>query len=375
MARRNSPPEHIRQQAGRIYETHGTQAARDWLFTQGYEYTVAAAQKMLQREGFSAVAVQDLWTPEEIIFLKEHYPDPGVSRDQLVERLGRSWHAIRLQASNLRLRRGITPSPMPLALGLIPRFDFGHAPVLVLADVHVPYQDEVWLDRVVALARAWGVRRAILAGDFYDMHELSTFEARRGHTLEQEIDVGGEVLRDLLATMEHIDYFLGNHEDRMGRQMRWKRSVRELVENELLPYDVRPHVTVHDSFTAIVNGDWWLEHPKYHGANTAVKLATRRAMNVAIAHLHRSSIQRDPSGRFYAVRIGASANHDLMPYCTRITHDLGEAMHQGALILKRGEHGRTRPYLLEPEMDLEAMQRMYGPKRRVVIPEPAHEAA
>lgn len=382
MTARLSPPPHIRQQAGRIFEKEGGQAAWEYYVSQGFPYrNKEAVTRALNRDGYNSAAALGFWTSEENLFLQEHYPDPFVPHRVFVERLKRNWKVISNHASqSLGLRRGVTPSPLPRASALVPRFDFGHAPVLVLADVHVPYQDAAWLDRVIALARAWSVKRTILAGDFYDFHELSNFEVRSGHTLDQELAAGADVLRDLLGSMEHIDYFLGNHEARAGKVMKWKYSLRDLVQNECIPYELRPHVTVHDSYRAYVNADrdgphWMLEHPKYHGKEVASKLAVRWNVNVAVAHLHHSSITHEPSGRHYGVRIGASCDHDLMPYTCLITHDMGEAMTQGALILKRGENGRTRPYLLEPEMDLEAMQRMYGARKRVHIAVQPDQAA
>lgn len=51
--------------------------------------------------------------------------------------------------------------------------------VLVLSDLHVPYQDMKWIREQLSIAKEWGVRLVVLAGDIQDEGKFSSFEKSR----------------------------------------------------------------------------------------------------------------------------------------------------------------------------------------------------
>lgn len=99
----------------------------------------------------------------------------------------------------------------------------GPARVLILPDVHVPYQDNEALELALAYGKKWKPTHVLLNGDFLDCYAASSFV-----TNPKERDMAGE-LRAANEALEHlreqfgkrvpIIWKLGNHEERWDRYL------------------------------------------------------------------------------------------------------------------------------------------------------------
>lgn len=344
-----------------VYRTRGAQAATEFIRSYGIDIDIGSVRSRMKYRGIRAGHSQHYrpWSIDEVAYLNSTYADPAVPVSTILAKLDRPYEAIKDKARTLGLtRRNFAPG------SIVPRVTIPHLevtrPLLVLADIHVPFQNHEWIDDIIELATTWGATDVLLAGDAIDAASVSKFEKRPSTpSIPDEIREWGRFEEYLLTHFRQVHWILGNHEARLGKSMDWAIPVSELVAGQFVKD--RGRVRVYDSYAVQVNTDWRIEHPKSHGRMAAVNLTITHHMNVAIAHTHHADVQRDPSGKYHAIRIGAAADHTRMDYCTRITHGK-DAMTNGALILvPRGEDDSLHAYNLEPGNDLTRLARLYGP--------------
>lgn len=379
-------PDLMWQKAVEEYKLYGPAAAVGYLRDHNIYITKDALKARMKAQGIKSGGVwgenvpgPNFWTPEEVEILLSLWLDPTCpSKSAITQRLGRTWEACKRQLVMRKMygkrqaikRGGIIEEDRIVLLPqskhkqvMVPLIQLDK-PLLVIADLHVPYQNAEWVERVSELALAWGVDDVLLAGDALDMYALSTYERESNPTLEDEIEAWREFEDAMLAYYKRLIWMMGNHEYRLGRKIDNAITTAQMVAGVFVDPANREKVEVVNSYSVNVSLpgpdaliDWRIEHPKSAGAGVAVNLAVHHRLNVAVAHTHHASTSRDPSGTYFGVRIGASADHNRMSYCTRITHGK-DAMTNGALILVPGKDGIFH-YNLEPEMDLRAMKNIY----------------
>lgn len=102
--------------------------------------------------------------------------------------------------------------------------------VVVANDFHVPFHDERALGLLLTFVRKEKPERLILAGDFMDFWEISSFDKtpRAGKELTAEIRIGRQILRSLRRTLPsaRITWIEGNHEFRLRKYL--IKNAREL---------------------------------------------------------------------------------------------------------------------------------------------------
>lgn len=353
-------PDPLIDRAGEIYKQDSLAAAVDFLDQQGFSIQPGSLYSRLRRRGVRAGGVRGgpvnySWTIEEIATLNTYFPDANVPPRFLEEKLGRAWESILREAKKRGLRRYVTAASEP-RLG-VPNLQITR-PLVVFADIHVPYQDAQWMGRVLDLGLAWGARETLFAGDAIDASAYTKHE-RKGLSHTAEARQAKALQLSILKHMEHIWWSLGNHEGHVGRKLDWSVPLHEATESFFVPREAHDQVTVLDSYALTVNGTLRIEHPKLHGKTTAADFCSTYLMDVAIAHLHHSAQDMDRSGKFHGITIGCAADPGRMYYCTRITHGKWQ-QNQGALIVVPvGE--RLEYWNLTPDMPLERMQGIYSP--------------
>lgn len=229
----------------------------------------------------------------------------------------------------------------------MPRFDDPprvDGDTLVMADLHVPFHDSQFCNRVIDLALLWEVPSLVLAGDVVDLAALSPFAPEFDGleiSLEEELKTARKVF-DALAGFERVLWLAGNHEIRILRQL--KASVKmsrlagmftELPQLETTPYH-----------WCAVGNDWHVTHPGSRSvipARVPFFLIRQQRKNVAAGHDHRWGIVQDESGLNVAVSIGVCADPARLGY-DALRDTTHPAVIQGALIVKRGY-----PWLLSPK--------------------------
>lgn len=78
-----------------------------------------------------------------------------------------------------------------------------------------------------------------------------------------------------------------------------------------------------------------IEHPNSAAKNAATKLAAIYQCHILMAHSHRWSIERDPSGHFWAIQMGCVVDERRLPYASQ-RHNTKEAHRLGAVIVREG---------------------------------------
>lgn len=259
--------------------------------------------------------------------------------------------------------------------------------VLVLSDVETPYHNSQFVTDCVKLASYYGITQLILAGDFVHFANFSHWGAdfQKARMTGKQSDVlvnlvqkldpklrddayselekvgiisGDETISEELAGIrktvkelsifQNITYIMGNHEKRKLLKQEFGESADELLrfigagENwKATPY----------YWCKVVSGNktWRIEHPVGAGPNTARDLAVQYHCHIAMGHSHRWSLQRDPSGDFYALQMGHCVDERKLAYVMRRSAKR-DAHALGALIIRNGF-----PLLLSDDFPFSAM--------------------
>jgi len=214
---------------------------------------------------------------------------------------------------------------------------------LVLADIHAPFHDAAWINRVSALALRMGIERCIIAGDLADFSAFSVFG--REVDADVELDVLSRVMDTLSANFE-VWYFAGNHDVRPVRRLRDAGLNVKWIMQMFVPSQ-RCHIS--DYFWCdLVSGGrkFRIEHPKNTSINAGVvpaKLAAKYRCSVIGAHGHVWGMSRDVSGRDWAIDSGVCCDPDRVAYVSQ-RHNTRPALYRGAVIVTDGI-----PLLLGPD--------------------------
>lgn len=193
---------------------------------------------------------------------------------------------------------------------IIPHYDPPRLPAgdyMVSCDYHAPYYSELWVNRLLAVAERYKVKRHIIIGDLFDCDFASHYPPKEGQaprSLDAEV-AGNKPLIQALDFFDEIVLVQGNHERRPGRltdgviQARHLLGLfgREVIERKF-------KLTAYDQVSV---GDWLLVHPKSYSQNSgavAVRLAEKYHRNVCNAHGHFTALRFDRSGRYAGVDMG-----------------------------------------------------------------------
>jgi hypothetical protein len=248
----------------------------------------------------------------------------------------------------------LVPRPTGRRYDKVPTID---EPCLVMADLHVPYHDSTWCNKVIHLALLWGIKNLVLAGDLMDLASLSRHVPHYGveeESLEDNLDLGGRVF-DALVEFERILYISGGHELWLLRHLkeslsmaRFARMFTDLEQLEASPYH-----------KCKIGSEWHISHPKNVSvipARIPFFLVRKHRKNVAIGHDHVWGMVQDDSGENVGVSIGVCCDPLRLAYVA-LEDTTRPAVTQGALIIKNG-----KPWLLSPKWtDFEALRSIVWP--------------
>ena len=235
-----------------------------------------------------------------------------------------------------------------------PRID---GDVLILCDLHVPFHDATWCNKVIGLALLWGVPNLVLAGDILDLVALRHFapyfaelgEKKVPDSLEEEFTQAGSVF-DALAGFEKILYISGGHELRLLRKL--DRSVA--VSRFAAMFTDLPQLEMSAYHKCEVGNNWHISHPKNASVipgRVPFFLVRKHRKNVAIGHDHVWGQVQDESGDNIAISIGVCCDPARLDYVA-LQDTTRPAVTQGALIIKR-----NYPWLLSPKWsDIKALR-------------------
>ncbi len=223
------------------------------------------------------------------------------------------------------------PNPLPDALELGGDF-------IIVGDVHVPYTDYDFAQLVGRVADKTGIRRLIIAGDFFDMDGWSKFQhAVPPATWIQERTAARILIGDWLEVFSEIYTLQGNHDRRL---VKW--TAAQLDEGDvwgMVNTSDKLHHSKHSYCTVNSAGVYWrVTHPANYGRNQltiASDLANKYGMNIISHHEHHVSKGWDTYCRYTIVNNGCLVDPRKLAY-VQLEDNRMPNMAQGFCMLRHG---------------------------------------
>jgi len=178
--------------------------------------------------------------------------------------------------------------------------------IVLLSDVHIPYDDQGLVRKVLEWLRTTVAQRVILNGDILDFEGISKFADDHAVPLEDEIARAGVFLDAVVEAAKtnnphcKFDFTAGNHEDRLQKYViRNAQKLETLVDKHgdavvSLPHllDLRARGIRYRGYKEIIKlpGGLYVEHGdkvSKHSAYTAKNVQTDKGGSVIIGHTHR----------------------------------------------------------------------------------------
>jgi len=273
----------------------------------------------------------------------------GVSRDIKSERLSLS----RKNRRQDTYRYGIEEEKG------IPVFN-GHqtltGDVVVISDIHLPKTDFDLAERVVDVARYYGIKKLHIAGDLFDAGSSAKHHKRkvRPPTISYELKKGRELLKYYANWFNEIWFTPGNHDDWFMENLQGDLEFFDFAEMLTIVPGLRTilRTSPYDRITHYSGGQKWVvSHQQNYSKNKLVIgniMAQKFQANVVVTHNHFSAIGLDEWGRYIILDIGGLHEPSMFDYVQLKTNKMPN-MNKGfgIIIDGRGELWTDNPYLTD----------------------------
>lgn len=212
------------------------------------------------------------------------------------------------------------------------------------ADIHAPFHDAGFMNRVIELATRWGCTQCGIMGDLIDMAAFCYYGQAAEITFKDELRATRQILTALKAAFPDGIYCgMGNHEARIERAVDYRADLQTL--SGLWVTD-KVHLSAYHWYRLDSVGEvYQFEHPvntSVHATLVPKKLAAKYGCHVVAGHGHGWGISRDDSGRYWAIDAGICADPLRLAYA-QVMHNTRPTMCQGAVVVRDGV-----PVLLSP---------------------------
>jgi hypothetical protein len=197
---------------------------------------------------------------------------------------------------------------------------------IVSCDYHAPYYSELWINRLLMIAKKFKIKKHIIIGDLFDMAFASYYRAKDGEH-RPSLDEERKQCSPIFKVLDYFDkniLITGNHEARIGNLTDSKIEARHLFGH--YGADVWEKKFVYTTADKAFVGDkWLLVHPKSYSqisASVAVRMAEKHHRNILNAHGHFLAMRYDRSGEYLAVDLGGMFDVSKVGYInmTSTTH-------------------------------------------------------
>jgi hypothetical protein len=264
---------------------------------------------------------------------------------------------------------------------------------LILPDIEMPFHHAEFLNTVLDLAQAWGIRQCIMAGDLLHFDSLSGWEPnwtnedkgglsaeaekalvdfamgmsskKQGELMElignigikdeqngvsTELNVARKELQTIDKLFDRVDFVIGNHEGRLLRALQTTLNPSELLRLLDIKNPKWRIAPFYYSKLETERGTYRIEHPKNSGKFSASRLASKYLAHILMAHSHQLNFTYDPSGTFYAIEMGCGVDETRLAYVGQRSNASPTHM-LGAVIVRKGI-----PWLLHNGVDWDALK-------------------
>jgi hypothetical protein len=279
------------------------------------------------------------WKPADEAKFAEAYM-AGATNDQLLTMCGgdatqqKVFKYIRRMQQSGAYKRRFELDKMTMPVSPMRSFnDFwkleGEDGFIIAGDAHAPFYSAKWCNRGINVARKFGIKKLLIAGDGLDMHSFSGWGADPKLNWEDESKAAAAWLWVLYHSFEKIYWLRGNHEDRISRKTDWQVSAIDPIRSLLLkhadeigePFLYDPgKIKVSGYPKCIVDNEWEVVHPKAYSKlplRVANSIALKRNMNVIVAHSHHAAQGFSDDGRHVIIDSGGWFDEDLIEYVSK----------------------------------------------------------
>ena len=176
---------------------------------------------------------------------------------------------------------------------------------MISCDYHSPYHSPLWINRYLAIAELFKIRKSIVIGDLFDMEFAKHWYSPNMKSLDEEVEEAQPVIQALDYFDENV-LICGNHESRPGRMTDGKIQAKHLYHlfgKEI--WDKKFKYTEYDKMW--IGDKWLLVHPRSYSQispSVAKRLAEKFHCNIINSHGHLIGMTYDRSGRYLAVDLG-----------------------------------------------------------------------
>lgn len=205
----------------------------------------------------------------------------------------------------------------------------GKGGVVVTADWHHPLTDYALVNQVIDHAEAVGAKNLIVAGDWWHMDALSSFESKQdGADLLTEMKYSGAAMERVGEYFDRVYFTWGNHDNRfvkiLGYALEFKRAM-EMLFRDVAPGVVEKIVFSNLDFMVIdtPNGPYRVSHPKSYSSVPLAnprRQASKYLMHALSGHTHHFAFGYDVSGQHIAAELGGLHRKDATQYLQRTTN-------------------------------------------------------
>lgn len=191
---------------------------------------------------------------------------------------------------------------------------------VIACDCHAPYFDEVYVNRFLAVADKFKVKKAVMIGDTLDMDFAKHYYDDEKGSLDKEL-MQADPLMNALQYFDEVVFIKGNHETRAGRITDGRVQAHhifnlfgpELWKNKF-KYINRDRVRM--------GRNWLFVHPQSYSqvsGSVAVRMAEKFHRHVINAHGHFVALRYDRSGKYMGVDLGGLFSKEKIKYINETT--------------------------------------------------------
>ena len=230
--------------------------------------------------------------------------------------------------------------------GGLPVFD-GHPEIevdrlLVIADLHAPYSNYKFIEKLPRIIRRHKIKHVLIAGDMIDgdsrHHKSRVRRANMSEQFKAARDIIGYLLND--CGIDEIFMLPGNHDEWLAYDVYGEINVDDTLRL-MIPDGLQDRVTpfLYDRVKVISGGEvWTIPHqaaasvdPLKVGRELALKFET----NMITPHQHLSALGFDKYNRYMVMSVGGLHNEKMMDYVQLNTTTMYN-MNVGVAVLEDG---------------------------------------
>lgn len=191
---------------------------------------------------------------------------------------------------------------------------------MIIGDVHLPCTDYGFLQLVIKVAKKYGIKKLIIAGDFFTLDIASKYQqVVPAIQWEMERKAGRLVVAELLEWFDDLRFLMGNHDRRLQRL-----TDGQLDENDIFGM-ISSSDKVHVSnwgHCVVENKNkdgypWRITHSSNYSINqltVADALSNKFQMNIISHHEHHLAQGWDRYKRFVVINNGCLVDQNKLAY-------------------------------------------------------------